>query len=179
MIWTRFVSHRSRSFVWGTVALAAVLLLGPSAAIDRWTLLGEGTVQAELSPTLPKAKVIIGGHVFRVDVAELPADQQRGLGGRKALLPDEGMIFVYRERHQPGFWMHGMLIPIDMLWIDTDHVVYIVHRAPPPKPGTPDDQLEVYTPSSPANFVLEIAAGRAHELGIKEGDAVQFDFSGK
>ncbi|MFI5399480.1 MAG: DUF192 domain-containing protein [SAR324 cluster bacterium] len=155
------------------LALAATLPPGGLAHLDVASAL------AELSPTLPKAKVKAGGQVFRLDVAELPEDQARGLGGRKALRPDEGMVFVYRERQQPGFWMHGMLIPIDMLWIDTDRIVYIVHRAPPPKPGTPDAKLPVYTPPVPANLVLEIAAGRARELDLKVGDKVEFDFSGR
>lgn len=167
------VGHAAR------IGLGALLVLGTMAAIEGPTPVGRGTARAELSPTLPKAKVVAGGKVFRVDVAELPADQARGLGGRKALLPDEGMVFVYRERHEPSFWMHGMVIPIDMLWIDTDRIVYIVHRAPPPKPGTPDAALPIYTPTAPANLVLEIAAGRARELGLKVGDKVQFDFSGR
>jgi uncharacterized membrane protein (UPF0127 family) len=153
---------------------------GLGAALAQGAVLWIGAAaRAELSATLPKARARLGGAVFRVDVAELPADQTRGLGGRKALAPDEGMVFVYRERHEPGFWMHGMLIPIDMLWIDTDRIVYIVHRAPPPQSGTPDSALPVYTPPAPANLVLEIAAGRARELGLKVGDPVEFDFSGR
>jgi uncharacterized protein len=159
--------------------LAALLALGATLPHVGPAHLGAGSARAELSPTLPKARVKAAGKVFRVDVAELPEDQARGLGGRKALQPDEGMVFVYRERHQPGFWMHGMLISIDMLWIDTDRIVYIVHRAPPPRPGTPDAELPVYTPPVPANLVLEIAAGRARELDLKVGDRVEFDFSGR
>jgi hypothetical protein len=156
-----------------------LLVLGALALIGGPAPMGTGSARAELSPTLPKAKAKAGGTVFRLDVAELPADQARGLGGRKALAPDEGMVFVYRERHQPGFWMYGMVIAIDMLWIDTDRIVHIVHRAPPPKSGAPDAELPVYTPPVPANIVLEIAAGRARELGLKVGDKVEFDFSGR
>lgn len=155
-------------------ALTVIAVVG-LVALGGWT----GTAQAELSAYLPKAKVKAGGQVFRVDVAELPQDQALGLGGRKALLPDEGMLFVYRDRGQPAFWMHGMLIPIDMLWIDNDQIVYIVHRAPPPAAGTPDAKLPLYEPPRPANFVLEIAAGRAEALGLKVGGRVEFDFSGR
>lgn len=167
---------------WRSAALGmvgALLALVGTSPLGGPARLGAGLARAELSPTLPKAKVTAGGQVFRVDVAELPEDQARGLGGRRALRPDEGMVFVYRERRQPGFWMHGMLIPIDILWIDTDRIVYIVHRAPPPKPGTPDAKLPVYTPPVPANLVLEIAAGRARTLDLKVGDVVEFDFSGR
>jgi uncharacterized membrane protein (UPF0127 family) len=176
----RFIYRRRTLVRLGWIALFVLLLFWALGALGGWKpWFDVPNARAELSTTLPKAKVKAGGQVFRVDVAELPEDQARGLGGRKALKPDEGMIFVYRDRHEPGFWMHGMIISIDMLWIDTDRIVHIVHRAPPPKPGTPDVKLEVYSPPAQANFVLEIAAGRAKELGLKVGDKVEFDFSGK
>jgi uncharacterized membrane protein (UPF0127 family) len=66
-----------------------------------------------------------------------------------------------------------------MLWIDDDRIVYIAPRARPPRPGTPDEKLPLYEPTHDANFVLEIAAGRAQALGLKVGDKVEFDFSGR
>jgi uncharacterized membrane protein (UPF0127 family) len=156
--------------------LAAALGLG---TVTGLTLLGPSHARAELSARLPKAKLKAGGVVFRVDLAELPEDQSLGLGGRKHLEPDEGMLFVYREKGRQAFWMHGMLISIDMLWLDNGRIVHIVHRAPPPKPGMTDADLPLYEPQTPANFVLEIAAGRAAALGLKIGDKVEFDFSGR
>jgi uncharacterized membrane protein (UPF0127 family) len=168
----RWVAGRPAALTLPALALLALATLAPSAWIAR-------TAQAELSARLPKAKVKLGGQVFRVDLAELPEDQSLGLGGRRELKPDEGMLFVYREKSEPAFWMHGMVISIDMLWIDNDRIVHIVHRAPPPAPGTPDAALPLYQPPRPANFVLEIAAGRAQALGVKLGDRVEFDFSGR
>jgi hypothetical protein len=155
--------------------LLALLALAGPVTPSGWT----SSARAELSAHLPKARARAGGQVFRLDVAELPDEQSLGLGGRKALLPDEGMLFVYKEKERSTFWMHGMLIAIDLLWIDNDRIVHIVHRAPPPAPGTPDDALPLYKPPSPANFVLEIAAGRSQALGLKVGDRVEFDFSGR
>jgi len=160
-------------FALAVLALASVAPAG-LVPLGGW----ERSARAELSAHLPKARVKAGGQVFRVDVAELPEDQALGLGGRRALLLDEGMLFVYREKGQQAFWMHGMLIAIDMLWIDDDRIVHIVHRAPPPARGTPDAKLPLYEPPRPANFVLEIAAGRAEALGLKVGGRVEFDFSG-
>ncbi len=172
--WFALAAFGTAAFGPAAFALAGLALSG----LVPWGG-GDGIARAELSAHLPKAKVKAGGQVFRVDVAELQADQTRGLGGRKALLPDEGMLFVYRDKGEQAFWMHGMLISIDMLWIDTDRIVHVVHRAPPPAPGTPDAKLPLYEPPSPANFVLEIAAGRAEALGLKVGDRVEFDFSGR
>lgn len=127
--------------------------------------------------TYPKAKVTAAGHTFLVDVAETPENQSLGLGGRKHLGPADGMLFIYTSKSRYTFWMKGMLIPIDMIWLDNRRIVYIERNAPAPKPGASESQLPTYQPSEPANFVLEIAANRAKELGLKEGDLVDYDFT--
>ncbi len=146
-----------------TGLLAAALLLALTALVT--------------AATMPKARVTAGGHTFLVDVAETPDTQTLGLGGRKHLGPSDGMLFVYTDKSRLTFWMKGMFIPIDMLWMDNRRIVHIEHRAPPPKPGTPESALPTYQPDVPANFVLEIAAGRADELHLKEGDLVTYDLS--
>jgi len=125
-----------------------------------------------------RARVTAGGHVFTVDVADTPALQTRGLGGRARLGTSEGMLFPYAEKLRHVFWMKDMLISIDMIWLDNRRIVHIEHRVPPPQPGTPDSELPSYYPPLPANFVLELAAGRARALNLKEGDLVDYDFGG-
>jgi hypothetical protein len=127
--------------------------------------------------SMAKAKVTAAGQVFSVDVATEAHDQARGLGGRKHLGPGDGMVFVYPEKSRYTFWMKDMLIPIDILWLDNLRIVHIAHRVPFPKPGTAESALPTYAPEEPANIVLEIAAGRAKELGLREGDQVAIDFS--
>jgi hypothetical protein len=126
---------------------------------------------------LAKARVTAGGHTFFVDVAESPDAQSLGLGGRRHLGPSDGMLFLYAEKSRYTFWMKGMLIPIDMIWLDNRRIVHIERRVPQPEPGTPETLLPTYAPAQPANFVLEIASGRADELNLREGDLVTYDFS--
>jgi hypothetical protein len=126
---------------------------------------------------LTKARVTANGHTFIVEVADTSAAQALGLGGRKHLGPSDGMLFVYKDKSRHTFWMKGMLIPIDMVWLDNRRIVHIERRVPPPAPGTPEYSLPTYTPPEPANFVLEVAAGRADALGLKVGDTVSYDFS--
>jgi hypothetical protein len=128
-------------------------------------------------PRLAKARVTAGGHTFLVDVAESPEAQSLGLGGRQHLGPSDGMLFLYSEKSRYTFWMKGMLIPIDMIWLDNRRIVHIERRVPIPAPGTLEFSLPTYAPEQPANFVLEIASGRADELNLKEGDLVSYDFS--
>ncbi len=151
----------------GVLLLAALVI----------TALRPAVTPVSAQQPLAKAEVIIHGRVFRVDVADTPAGQAKGLGGRKHLAADEGMLFVYAGKRRHGFWMKGMFIPIDMIWLDNRSVVHIEHEVPPPKPGTDDRALPTYRPPEPGNFVLEIAAGRAREISLKVGDRVAYRFN--
>lgn len=128
------------------------------------------------APGMSRAKAILAGRVFAVDVAESQAQQRLGLGGRRRLKPDEGMLFLYADKSRRTFWMKGMLISIDILWLDNNRIVHIEHRVPPPAPGTPLAALRIYGPSVSANGVLEIAAGRAAQLGLRVGGFVRLEF---
>ncbi|MBI4084217.1 MAG: DUF192 domain-containing protein [Candidatus Lambdaproteobacteria bacterium] len=158
--------HRSRLRRPAALPWAAALALLVSAA---------GTARAGAAE-MPQARVEFAGHTLRVDVADTDALQRRGLGGRVRLGPDEGMLFVYPERARHAFWMKGMLIPIDIVWLDGRRVVHIEHEVPPPAGGTPDARLPTYQPAAPADLVLELAAGRARQLGLRVGALLRFDF---
>jgi uncharacterized membrane protein (UPF0127 family) len=138
--------------------------------VAAWLAAFAGSADAQT-----KARVVIRGQVFTVDVADTPALQVRGLSGRPVLGPDEGMLFVYEQEGDHRFWMRDMLIPIDMIWLRNTRVVHIEDSVPPPKPGTSLDDLPLYSSSEPANLVLELAAGRARALGLKPGDRVTIE----
>lgn len=131
---------------------------------------------AGATPGYPQAEVLIHGETIRVDVADTPDRQVLGLGGRERLGPLEGMLFIYAEKQRHTFWMRGMVIPIDMIWLDNHTVVHIEHDVPPPPAGQSEAALPTYRPDAPANFVLELAAGRARALGLRVGDRVRYRF---
>lgn len=87
--------------------------------------------------------------------------------GRERLDDSQGMLFIYQTDATPGFWMRGMLIPLDIVWIDADGVVAGIEREVPPAPSTAEPPL--YYPLRPIRYVLEINAGRAGEAGIMVG----------
>jgi hypothetical protein len=142
------------------VALAAVMLAAPLGIVPR---------------AQSQARVIVNGQTITVDVADTPALQVRGLSGRGYLAPDQGMLFTYDDEGDRVFWMRGMLIPIDMIWLRNTRVLHIESSVPPPKPGTPENELPLYHSAEAANLVLELAAGRAKELGLKPGDRVRIE----
>ena len=118
---------------------------------------------------LEKGKVVVDGHVtIDVEVARTAEAQAKGLSGRSSLKKGRGMVFPYGEALPRSFWMKGMLIPIDILWVRDGRIVAIEAEIPPPAPNAP---LAVF--SHVADLVLEVPAGYAHEMGIRVGQAVQ------
>ena len=108
-----------------------------------------------------------GEHRFTVEVAATPEQQERGLMFVRSLAPDRGMIFPYDPPQPVSFWMKNTLIPLDMIFIRADGAIARIVTA------KPLDETAVPGGESIA-AVLEIAGGRAAELGIRAGDTVEW-----
>lgn len=87
---------------------------------------------------------------------------------RRNVPPDSGMIFLYPEAQPLTFWMKNTLVPLDLIFIDSDHRILNVAASAEPL------SLDPIASSGPAIAVLEIAGGRAAQLGIKAGDRVDW-----
>jgi uncharacterized membrane protein (UPF0127 family) len=108
-----------------------------------------------------------GVHRFTVDVAATPEQQETGLMFVKHLAADRGMIFPYDPPQPVAFWMHNTLIPLDMVFIRADGTIARIATAKA-LDDTPVPSVE------PIGAVLEIAGGRAAQLGIVPGDKVEW-----
>jgi len=80
------------------------------------------------------------------------------------------MYFVFDRPQDLVFWMKGMLIPIDIIFIYRGRVVKICPDLPPPGRSG-----RVKTTGRPvrADAVLEVAAGQAVRGGVRLGDRVR------
>ena len=112
------------------------------------------------------------GVTFSVELAVTPQERAMGLMGRASLERERGMLFIYQADATPGFWMRGMLIPLDMVWIDADGVVAGVAASVPL--AQEGGQTPLYYPPRPIRYVLEINAGVAREIGIGPGSRATF-----
>lgn len=117
------------------------------------------------------ARAVIGDTELSVTVANSPIDQQRGLAGRTMLAENEGMIFLFSEPRLATFWMKGMLMPIDIIWIKNGLVIGVEKNAPPPPAVAYDFDLALYNSPERVDAVLEVAAGFAERRGIGQGAA--------
>lgn len=85
----------------------------------------------------------------------------------RSLGADQGMIFPYDPPQDVAFWMKNTLIPLDMVFIREDGTIARIVTAKPL-------DLTAVPAGEPIVGVLEIRGGRAAELGIREGDKVEW-----
>ncbi|NRB08617.1 MAG: DUF192 domain-containing protein [Richelia sp.] len=113
-----------------------------------------------------------GEQKIKLEVARTPEQKAMGLMSRPALADDRGMLFPFSPPQPVSFWMKNVPVPLDMVFIYQDTIKAIAASVPPcknaPCPG--------YGPNTPINSVIELRAGRAAELGLKEGDKVAIDY---
>ena len=115
--------------------------------------------------TAPAHTLTLAGARVSVTLAQTPAEQERGLGGRDSLGQGEGMLFVFPQDGAYAFWMKDMRFSIDIIWLDSyGKVVYVV---PDLSPAT---YPRSYASPTPARFVLEVPAGWAAAHQVRVGD---------
>lgn len=127
----------------------------------------EAKAETLISPLEPLTVTTASGvHKFQVEITDDETERQNGLMWRESLSPDRGMLFDFKAEAPRAFWMKNTLIPLDIIYIAADGT--IVSIAPMAMPKS-----EESLPSHGAALgVLEIAGGRAGELGVKPGDKV-------
>ena len=134
--------------------------------VGAWTLGFGGARAAEGKLEAIEVVTSRGRARFQVEIAATQAEQARGLMFRKALAPDRGMLFTYKRPQPAAYWMKNTLIPLDIIFIQPDGRILSIVRNARPHDETP-------LPSGGLVLgVLEIAGGRAAQLGILPGDRV-------
>lgn len=130
-----------------------VLLLAPAVALaggcrpDRAELRGDW-----------------GQAAFTVEIADDPAEREKGLMFRESMSAGAGMLFVYPQPQRViAFWMKNTPLPLDIIFMDEAGVVQHVAANAVPFDETP------LPGGAGIQYVLEINAGLAASLGIGPG----------
>lgn len=107
-----------------------------------------------------------GSATLKVEVARSNQEKAAGLMGRESLAADAGMIFVYEEPVQGGFWMKNTLIPLSIAFVDQEGVIIDIRDM---EPGS----LESHVPPEPYIYAIEANQGYFRQNGISAGDRVE------
>jgi uncharacterized protein len=112
------------------------------------------------------------GFVVRVELATNDETRAQGLMYRDSLPDGTGMLFLFARDDEYPFWMKNTLIPLDMIWVTSDHrIAAVSHDVPPCKA----DPCPSYPPHAISRYVLEVAGGVAKKHGLKAGDALRIE----
>jgi len=104
---------------------------------------------------------------FSVEVATTPKQLWTGLRWRREMAPDQGMLFDLGVKQTTYFTMSNTILPLDMLFIDSDgKILKIEAKTKPGKAGPFNSDYAVLG-------VLELNAGTTERLGIHVGDYVR------
>lgn len=114
--------------------------------------------------------VEIGGKMIKVELAKTISQQIFGLANREFLFSDQGMLFIYSDYQYPGFWMKGMLFPLDIIWLRDNKVIGWEKNVP----VATSTNLQIYYPPEPINYVLEVPAGLVDNIGLEIGSEVKY-----
>lgn len=119
----------------------------------------------------PTTEVRLGSGVYSLKLVNTDADRKMGLSNVPSIGANGGLLMAYDSSDFHGIWMKDMNFPLDIIWLDSSKkVVYIVKNASPEDPAK-----TVYTPKTPARYVLELPAGSVKNSGIKTGDTAKFN----
>ncbi|MEP6768560.1 MAG: DUF192 domain-containing protein [Acidobacteriota bacterium] len=106
------------------------------------------------------------GATYRLELAKTPEEQAQGLMYRESLPEKTAMLFLFSDSGVHKFWMKNTMIPLDMIWLDSDGKVLFVNAGTPPCKADP---CANYGPDAAAASVLEIAGGMAAREKVTVG----------
>jgi uncharacterized membrane protein (UPF0127 family) len=112
----------------------------------------------------------VGGREVRAQVAVTEFETSGGLMWRKALAPDEGMLFVFEKAAQRNFWMRNVPINLALAYIAADGRIAEILAMEAENPTTQESR------STEIRYVLEMPEGWFAANGIATG--AQLDLGG-
>jgi uncharacterized membrane protein (UPF0127 family) len=150
------------------LAVACAKSPGPPASTTTTSAPAETAQPAATGPRV----IFPDGHVVRVELAIDDQTRAQGLMYRDQVRPGTGMLFIFPEDGEYGFWMKNTLIPLDIIWIDKQNrVTHVKYDVPPCQA----DPCPSYPPNAISRYVLEVGAGVAKQHGLKAGDVLRFE----
>lgn len=105
---------------------------------------------------------------INIEVADDDAEREQGLMYRDAMAENEGMLFLMREEEMQSFWMKNTILPLDIMYVDSERRIVSIHKNCKPY------SLDQIGSVKPAIYVVEVVAGYTEKYNIKVGDQISF-----
>lgn len=99
-----------------------------------------------------------------IEVAASDFETTRGLMYRRSMDEMQGMLFIFDEMEEKGFWMKNTYIPLDIIYTDDQGKIVTIQG------NTTPFSEEIVPSYVPAQFVVEVNAGFCQRHGVVEGD---------
>ncbi len=104
-----------------------------------------------------------------VEIASSQEERIHGLMFRDHLEENHGMLFLYEKDAQPKMWMKNMIIPLDIIFIDSDFTITFIAQDVEP---CNTEYCQIYTSKEPSAYVLEVSANFTEVSGVAVGDII-------
>lgn len=137
------------------------------------------------------ATVKVKGKTFHLEIAADDDKRFLGLGKRKSIDDDGGMVFVFPEAQVRDFVMRDCECDIDIIYLDGAGRILSMHAMKFEDPRGADEQpdkdgfnekydarLKKYSSRYPSQIVVELKGGKIKELGLTETDKITLDADG-
>ena len=151
---------------------ATIVVVAVATILVGYTLYSLSVVPGAVTTPVP-ASFTVGGKSYAFTyIATTQAEREAGLMNKK-VTNTTTMLFAFPSYGAWQFWMYDTNTSLDMIWVNgsSGRVVYIVASA---QPCFDSGSCAVYTPTEPANYVIEARAGFAAANGIVVGTTIQF-----
>jgi uncharacterized membrane protein (UPF0127 family) len=157
---------RRWTIVYLVLGILAAASVGGVMVMPKPTSADGRAMQLPVDPAPLVVETQAGARRFTVEVADDFNERSRGLMFRESMADDHGMLFVFEQMQEVGFWMHNTPMPLDLLFIGQDGRVKDI------LPGKPFSDA-IIAPREPVRFVLEFKQGTAARTGIRAGDVIR------
>ena len=150
--------------------LVAITLVAVGAsACNSYGKKGSASPSPSLNPATAMIDTDDGIVLVNTEVADSPEERAVGLMNRESLDEGAGMMFLFFEENEGGFWMKDTLIPLSIAFFDRDGTILSILDMEPCR----RDPCKNYDPGVPYWGALEVNQGAYEEWGVEVGDRIR------
>jgi len=157
-----------------TGKIIAVAAVAVAALLVIYTIYQSSSGPGSVTTGVPSGFSVNGRSYTFTFVATTPEERAKGLMNT-SVTNATTELFAFPSAGEWQFWMYDTNTSLDMIWVNAaGNSGSVVYLATSTQPCYVSSECAVYTPSAPANYVIEAKAGFVFSNGIEVGTAIAF-----